>query len=170
MNSAKTRILFLDRDGVLIRERGEYNYLPEHLIINEDVVPALHHAREAGFLFVVVTNQGGIAKGLYSLENAKNLNDLLSKKLRAEGISVSLFMVCPHHNSVSRCLCRKPGSLMIEKALAKLNGDPSLSFLIGDQERDIQAAQHAGIEGIRIEPNKSLLPAVNQIIVKSGNH
>jgi D-glycero-D-manno-heptose 1,7-bisphosphate phosphatase len=71
---------------------------------------------------------------------------------------------CPHHPETSACLCRKPGSLMVEKAIAKYNIDPTKSFMIGDKERDVTCANGAGVKGYLIEPNQDFTFIINQEI------
>ncbi|HLG33802.1 MAG TPA: HAD-IIIA family hydrolase, partial [Bacteroidia bacterium] len=71
------KAVFLDRDGVLIRERGDYNYLPEHFIINDGVAEALRMLQQKKFLLVVVSNQSGVAKGIYSHEVIQSFHDKL---------------------------------------------------------------------------------------------
>ena len=71
---------------------------------------------------------------------------------------------CPHHPITSNCICRKPGSLMVEKAIAKYNVDVTKSFFIGDKERDITCANDAGVKGYLIESNEDFTTIINQEI------
>mgnify|MGYP003335847120 CR=1 FL=1 len=158
------KAVFLDRDGVLIRERGDYNYLPEHNIINDGVVEALKMLQEKKYLLIVVSNQSGIAKGIYSYEMIEKFHDDLLTELRKHGITLSEIYYCPHHPEHGLCLCRKPLSLMIEKGLARFDVDAARSFLIGDAERDIEAAEAAGVKAVRIIPNQNLVEVVSKII------
>ena len=73
-----------------------------------------------------------------------------------EGIAYLETYFCPHHDALSNCLCRKPHSGMIEKAIARHKIDPVKSFMIGDKYRDIEAGEAAGVRGIKIEVNQSL--------------
>ena len=157
------KAVFLDRDGVLIRERGDYNYLPEHFIINDGVAEALRMLQQKKFLLVVVSNQSGVAKGIYSHEVIQSFHDKLSDVLKKDGITISEFYYCPHTPDISMCLCRKPLSLMIEKALARFQINPAESFLIGDAERDILAAEAAGVKSFRIKPNDNLVEITKPI-------
>jgi D-glycero-D-manno-heptose 1,7-bisphosphate phosphatase len=158
------KAVFLDRDGVLNRERGEYTYLEKDFELNEGVIEALRIFRDKGYLLVVITNQSGIAKGVYSLDQLEKINHLLTELLGNEGISLTEIYYCPHHPDKSRCLCRKPGSLLLEKALARFSIDPDRSYFIGDAERDIVAGSAAGVKTIRIEPNSNLLNIAQQIL------
>jgi D-glycero-D-manno-heptose 1,7-bisphosphate phosphatase len=153
----KSRAVFLDRDGVINRETGEYVYTPEAFEFNEGLFQALKILRDRGFILVVITNQGGIGQKLYTHKHVETINELLRTKLLAQGIEITEVYYCPHHPVSGNCLCRKPGSLMIEKAIARFNIDPSLSFMIGDNERDIKAAEKAGVKGVLIKANDSLM-------------
>ena len=73
-----------------------------------------------------------------------------------EGIVIEEVYYCPHHDSTGKCLCRKPGSLLVEKAIARFDIDASRSYFIGDRERDIIAGQSAGTKGILVEVNSDL--------------
>ena len=88
----------------------------------------------------------------------------MQKRLLEEGIDLIDIYYCPHHHTVSNCLCRKPNSIMIERAIAKHDIDISNSFLIGDSLRDVQAAEKTGVKGLLIEPNTNLFSFINELI------
>jgi D-glycero-D-manno-heptose 1,7-bisphosphate phosphatase len=157
------KAVFLDRDGVLIRERGDYNYLPEHFIINEGVGEALKVLQRKNFILIVVSNQSGVAKGIYSHETIQEFNDRIISELRMDGINISEIYYCPHSPDISLCLCRKPLALMLEKAMARFHIDASASFLIGDAKRDIEAAQAVGVNSFLIKPNDNFVEIAKQI-------
>jgi D-glycero-D-manno-heptose 1,7-bisphosphate phosphatase len=158
-----TRAVFLDRDGVLIRERGDYNYLPEHFIINEGVSEALKILQRKDFLLIVVSNQSGVAKGIYSHETIQNFNDRIVSELGKGGIKISEVYYCPHSPVYSLCLCRKPLALMLEKAIARFQINAEESFLIGDAQRDIDAANAVGVKSYLIKPNDNFVEIAKQI-------
>ncbi len=157
MQSEKAKAIFLDRDGVLIKERGDYTWLLEDMIVNPNVVNALRKFSEKRYLLIVISNQAGIAKGIYQKSDADYLHLHLSRHFSLSGISISEYYYCPHHPEVSKCICRKPDSLLLEKAIARFNIDPSKSYFIGDADRDMEAGKKAGVNCIKIEPNASLL-------------
>src|SRR4051812_41123629 len=105
------KIIFLDRDGVLIRERGDYTWLLEDMKINDGVVEGLLRLNDAGYEFVIVSNQGGIGKGLYSKEQTDFLHFHIKRFLSIKGIEIKEVYYCPHHPESSACICRKPDSL-----------------------------------------------------------
>lgn len=158
-----SKAAFLDRDGVLIKERGEYNYLPQHFIINDGVIEALKFLQEKNYLLIVISNQSGVAKNVYSIETIEKFHQTLVDKLGENGIRISEIYYCPHHPDAGLCLCRKPLPLLFEKAIARFKINPSESFLIGDAPRDAEAAQPCGIKTYLIKPNANLWGEVKKI-------
>jgi D-glycero-D-manno-heptose 1,7-bisphosphate phosphatase len=149
------KAVFLDRDGVINVERG-YTHKLEDFVILPDLIEVLQLLESKGYLLIVVSNQSGIAKGLYKQSDVEVLHAFMTKEFTKNGIKLSEIYYCVHHPDVSRCICRKPDSLFVEKALARFNIDPSKSYFIGDKERDTAAAEKAGVKGILIEANSSL--------------
>ena len=158
-----TKAIFLDRDGVINKEIG-YVYRVEDFILTDDIIPSLKKLQEAGFIFIVVTNQSGIAKELYTHEDVAKVHAHMLKLLTENGIKISEIYYCPHHSDVEPCICRKPDSGMFEKAIARFNIDISKSFLIGDKERDIQAGEKAGVKSILIEADSPIMGIAEGII------
>ena len=150
------KAIFLDRDGVIIKERGEYNFLPDHIIMVEGIVEALQKISIKEFDIIIVSNQGGIARGLYKTKDVKYINDSIKQFFKTFGINILDMIYCPHHPDYSACVCRKPDSLMFEKMMHIYKIDPIRSWMIGDQERDIEAGKKAGLSTILIEPNADL--------------
>jgi len=157
----KKRAVFLDRDGVINRERGDHTWRVEDFELLPDVPATLKRLAEAGLLLVVVSNQSGIGLGKYSVADVERLHGYLHDRLAQEGVRLTDVYYCPHHPTKGRCLCRKPGSLMLERAIARHGIDPGRSVLIGDRERDIDAAHAAGVQGILVSSNEPLLPVVH---------
>lgn len=149
------KAVFLDRDGVINVERG-YTHRLEDFIILPDLIESLQEFLRRGYLLVVVSNQSGIAKNLYKQEEVEVLHAYLIGVLKQYNIQLSEIYYCVHHPDVSKCICRKPDSLFVEKALARFQIDAAKSFFIGDKERDVEAAEKAGVKGILIEANSSL--------------
>jgi D-glycero-D-manno-heptose 1,7-bisphosphate phosphatase len=148
------KALFLDRDGVINREMGDYVASVRDFHLNEAVLPILHAAKELGYKLIIITNQGGIAKGLYSIADLTHIHQHLRHILSQENIVVDDIYFCPHHADFNGlCLCRKPKSLMLEKAIAKHQIDVKQSCMIGDHVRDMQAAESVGVLGIKIPSN-----------------
>src|ERR1043166_7610519 len=119
----RRKAIFLDRDGILIKEKGGYNFLPEDIIFLEGAAEALAELQKAGYIFIVVTNQGGIARGLYTHRRLNEIHVEIGTYFVSRGVRILDFFYCPHHPDSSLCLCRKPDSLMLEKAAARYNID-----------------------------------------------
>jgi len=159
------KAIFLDRDGVLNSDVGHYYiYKPEHFVLNIGVVKALKKWQKDGFKFIVISNQGGIAKGTYTKSDVEKVHEKFVNLIKEHNINILDIYYCPHHNKFERCLCRKPDSLMIEKAISRYKIDVTKSYMIGDNTKDIDAAVKAGITGIKIDSNQSLLSIIDLII------
>ena len=158
-----TKTIFLDRDGVINKETG-FVFRVEDFILTGDIIPSLKKLQDAGFILVVITNQSGIAKELYTHDDVKKVHTHMLSLMKENGITISEIYYCPHHPDVEPCICRKPDSGMIEKAIARFNIDISKSFFIGDKERDIQAAEKAGVKGIMIDADSPVMGIVEEII------
>ena len=143
--------VFFDRDGVFNEDRG-YVHRAEDLVWMPDVPAALARVRAAGYWIFVVTNQGGIARGLYSEGDVQRLHAHMQAVL---GGAVDAFRYCPHYleGEVARyrvaCRCRKPAPGMIESLMQEFAVVRAGSFLIGDRDTDLEAARAAGIPGHR---------------------
>lgn len=149
--------VFLDRDGVLIEDTG-YPHLEEHLRLIPGAPEAVRRLTALGYLCVVVTNQSGVARGLFSEEQMKAFNALLVRRLASKGAVVSAVYACPFHVDAiddryrhADHPDRKPNPGMILRAIDEHHIDPARSFLIGDQPSDLEAARRAGIPGFRFE-------------------
>lgn len=145
------KCIFLDRDGVLNIERGDYTFLPEDFIIADGVPHAIQKIKAAGYLAIVVTNQAGITKGVYTREQMFQCHEILMRKTNH---LIDKIYYSPYHPTFSASLSRKPETLMIEKAAAKFDIDPTQSWLIGDRARDIQCGQQMGLHTILITQNQ----------------
>ncbi|MCX7986427.1 MAG: HAD family hydrolase [Bacteroidales bacterium] len=159
------KAVFLDRDGVINNDEGLYYiYRPEDFKINPGIAESIAMLNKSGFLVIVVSNQGGIGKGLYNKEDTEQLHKLLKTKITQNGGRIDEIYYCPHHPDTGLCLCRKPSGLMIEKAIARFSLDKTQCYLIGDSPRDIEAAENAGIKGILVPKNADILPICRSII------
>lgn len=155
MNNQKA--VFLDRDGV-INNPGEnyYVYKVENFIINKGVVDFLKAMKKKGYLVIVISNQGGIAKEFYSQNDVENLHRYLRNELSKQQLTLDEIYYCQHHTDVENCICRKPDSQMLEKAIARFNIDASKSYFFGDKETDVMAGKKAGVHAIQIKENENL--------------
>jgi D-glycero-D-manno-heptose 1,7-bisphosphate phosphatase len=147
MDRAFSKCVFLDRDGVLNREIGEYAYRLDQFVVNPGVVEALKLLKAHDFLLIVMTNQAGISKGLYTDQHVWLCHDHLQEVC---GHLIDDIYFSPYHSSVTESLSRKPGTLMFERAIAKYNIDPHASWMVGDAERDIVPAKKLGLKTIQV--------------------
>lgn len=158
------KAVFLDRDGVVNRELGHYCETVADFEILDGVAEGIKMLKEAGYLVIIISNQGGIAKGLYTEEDVMQMHQKLVEHLAKNGTQVDDFYFCPHHDSISQCECRKPKSLLFQKAIEQYNIDPNLSFVIGDSQRDIEAGKNVGVKGVLIASNSKITSICQQII------
>lgn len=157
------KVIFLDRDGVINFEPGDYTYQVENFHIVDGLLEALNFLQKKGYQFIVITNQGGISKGIYNHNDVKNVHQYMVQEFNKVGINILDIYYCPHHSANGKCICRKPDSLMLEKAVARYEVDKATSFFIGDSSRDIAAAKKVGIKGIEIKKNDNLNNYMNQL-------
>ncbi len=150
------KCIFLDRDGVINVDCVDYTYKVEEFTIIDGVIEALKRFKENGYLLVVITNQSGIAKGIYGHEDVAKCHEYFQKEC---GGLIDEFYYCPYHQSVSESLTRKPDTLMFEKAIAKYNISIADSWMIGDKERDLIPAHKLGLKTILISDKEEPIKA-----------
>lgn len=155
MKSTVNKCILLDRDGVLNYDRKDYAYSPETFRIIPGIPETLRKLKGAGYRLVVVTNQSGIAKGVYTREQMNWCHEELQRTCNQ---AIDAFYYAPWHPSVSESLTRKPGSLMMQRAMARFNVLPEHCWMVGDKERDLIPARELGIPCIRIsdEPTETI--------------
>ncbi|MBS1526478.1 MAG: HAD family hydrolase [Bacteroidetes bacterium] len=154
---AKKKAIFLDRDGVLNREMGDYVCRIEDFHILDYNIPALKELQDRGYLLLVATNQGGLAKGWYTEQQLSEMHQLLRETYSAGGVEITDIFYCPHHpDYTGECDCRKPKPGLLLQGIAKYNIDPALSYFIGDRERDVIAGTAAGVKGILINSDQPI--------------
>jgi D-glycero-D-manno-heptose 1,7-bisphosphate phosphatase len=142
--------VFLDRDGTLIRE-ADYLADPEGVELVPGVPDALRRLRAGGLALVVVTNQSGIARGLYTERDYERVAARLDEILAAAGAPVDATYHCPHHpDFTGPCDCRKPDLGMHRGAAALLGLDLARSWYVGDKPADVLPARAAGGRGILV--------------------
>lgn len=150
------RAIFLDRDGVINKDNPQFIYTIEGFIFNEGIFEALKLFQSKGFIFIIITNQSGIARKIYGHKEVAIVHDYMLTEFEKHGIKISEIFYCPHLPQVSNCLCRKPDSISLEKAIARFNINAASSYFIGDRQRDADAAIKVGIKPILIEENTNL--------------
>lgn len=153
----KKKAVFLDRDGVLNNEETNYYvHRTEDFFLNRGIGKALQKLRDKGFIFVVITNQGGISKNLYTTEEVEEVHKKLHSLLAEYGVKLEEIYYCPHHDDNENCLCRKPKTISIEKAIARFQIDREKSWLVGDRETDMLAGKTSGLRTIKVTANEDM--------------
>lgn len=151
---AQNKCVFLDRDGVLNEDLNDYLHHPKDLVIPAGVPEALKMLKDAGYFLIVITNQAGIAKGLYEAKEVMVIHEIMQQL--SDGALDDIYFSPYHEKFSGLSLSRKPDSLMIEKAMAKYDIDPSRSWMVGDRGRDVQAGRKAGLKTIQVVSGNEL--------------
>ncbi len=156
--------LFLDRDGVVNVEK-EYLYKIEDFELIDGIVDICLKYQNQGFLIIIVTNQSGIARGYYSEEEFAHLSGWMVEHFKTLGITLNRIYHCPHHESINgSCTCRKPEAGMFLEAQKEFDIDMKHSVMIGDNERDIDAALKAGVQTNYLLSQDATISKANKII------
>ncbi len=138
----KQKVVFLDRDGTLIEEVDFLSTVEETRLF-PFTIEALKLLRDAGFAFVVTTNQSGIARGYFDGDAVDAIHTRIQELIRPAGLAIESFHYCPHFPDAG-CECRKPGTGMIRQASKKIDVDLEKSWVIGDKILDIGMGFNAG--------------------------
>ncbi len=160
---------FLDRDGILIEDTGHPHRIEEVRWI-PGIMPAIRRLNAAGLAVCIVTNQAGVARGMYDESTVARMHVWMAEQARAAGAVIDGFAYCPFHEKAEDARYRrasarrKPGSGMIEDWLSNFPLRREGSFLIGDRETDMQAAAAAGIPG-HLFPGGDMEEFVSRILV-----
>lgn len=157
------KAIFFDRDGVLNKERKDYVKNIGDLEIFSNIVEPIKKLKNSGFMIVVVTNQSAINRGLTTQKKIDEIHLKFQEFLIPHNIKIDKFYICPHRPD-ENCVCRKPKPGLVIKAKNELHLDLESSWLIGDNDTDIQAAITAGCKSIKIESNSDLPIVVQQIL------
>ena len=181
----KRRIAFLDRDGVINKNPVYLDYVkgPKEFKFLPGAQKAIRMLNEKGIKVIIISNQTGVGKGLYSKDDLKRTTEKMLKGLKRSKARLDKICYCIHHPD-SGCACRKPKTGMFKKAVGKKAFDKEHSFFLGDTERDTLAGHNFGVRTIavlsgynkrpdikkwQVQPDfiaKDLLDAVKRIILK----
>jgi histidinol-phosphate phosphatase family protein len=148
--TALPQAVFLDRDGTIM-EDAHYIKSPDQVRLLPGAAAAVKRINDAGIPAIVVTNQSGIARGIFSVEDYQAVRGRFESLLEAEGAHIDASYYCPHHPSVAApCSCRKPATAMFEDAIRDFKLDASRAAYVGDRWRDVVASRKIGGRGIMI--------------------
>ncbi|PMG76255.1 D-glycero-beta-D-manno-heptose-1,7-bisphosphate 7-phosphatase [Shewanella sp. 10N.286.51.B7] len=160
------KAVFLDRDGVINVDKG-YVHLVDDFEYIEGVFEACLAFKEMGYKIVVVTNQSGIARGMYSEDDFHHLTEWMDWNFADKGVDLDGIYYCPHHpvkgigDYKQDCDCRKPKPGMLLDAAKFLKIDMANSIMVGDKADDIRAAKAAGI-------NTAILVRSGKVVDEAG--
>ena len=161
MKFNKYKAVFLDRDGVINIDKG-YVYKIENFEFVDGVFEALEYLQKLKYKLFIITNQSGIGRGYYSMDDFQKLTYFMLNKFKKSDIKIEDVQFCPHSPD-DNCKCRKPQTKMVENILKKYDIELEKSWLIGDKESDILCAINAGIKNT-ILVNKTC----NNVITKAN--
>ena len=156
------KAVFLDRDGTILDELG-YVTPSSTIVIYPWSADSIRLLKRAGYVVVMITNQGGIGLGLYDHDFVKSTHENLTRQFAEAGADIDAWYYCPHHpESVLDeyrvvCGCRKPAPGMLHDAARDLNLDLSTSWVVGDQWRDVQLAHAAGCRSVLLRTGHGAL-------------
>ncbi len=164
------KALFLDRDGVVNKEKN-YLYKIEDFEFIDEVFETCKYFQEKGYLIIIITNQAGIARGKYTEDDYEILTNWMIKEFEKNNIKISKVYYCPHHPDFSgECECRKPNPGMILQAKKEFDIDLSQSIFVGDKNSDIEAGIKAGVgmnylveTGHKIDDNRFKVKIIDNI-------
>jgi D-glycero-D-manno-heptose 1,7-bisphosphate phosphatase len=147
--------VFLDRDGTMLEEAGYLDRL-DKVAFFPYATDAVRLLNRGGYKVIVITNQSGVGRGMYSEEFVRRTHELMTARLAAGGARVDGYYYCPHHpdSTLDRyridCDCRKPAPGMLRQAASELRLDLSRSFTVGDKWTDVAVGAAAGAKGILV--------------------
>jgi D-glycero-D-manno-heptose 1,7-bisphosphate phosphatase len=156
------KAVFLDRDGVITQDPPHYAHRLDQLALIDGSGPAIKRLNEENFIIIVITNQSGVAKGLYTEADIAIFNQGMLGLLKQFDASVDAIYYCPHHPEAKvqqyrvDCDCRKPKSGMLIEGGKKYKIDYASSFVVGDKWSDIQAGQSVGCKTILVKTGHGL--------------
>ena len=162
---------FLDRDGVINVDTG-YPHRPDELRFTPTAIEGIRLLNEASWLVIVVTNQSGVARGLFGIAEVEAFHAHIQAELAKAGAHVDAFYFCPYHpdGSIAEWAIahddRKPGPGMILRAMREWPVDRSRSVLIGDKASDMGAARAAGVRGVRVATDTCDLTAEVRLLIQ----
>jgi imidazoleglycerol-phosphate dehydratase/histidinol-phosphatase len=146
------KVLFIDRDGTLIEEPtdNQVDALDKVRLVR-DVIPSLARLRDAGFRFVMATNQDGLGTPSFPLDSFERCQRHVLSIFESQGIDFDHTFICPHRAD-DGCACRKPRTGLLARYLAETNLDIGRSAVIGDRDTDLELAANIGMRGLLIRP------------------
>ena len=160
---SKNKAVFLDRDGVINKNKINYVKTIEELEILPSIGISIKKLKNNDYFVIVITNQSPINRKLMTHEQLNLIHSSIQQHLESFDTSIDKFYFCPHMPQ-ENCNCRKPKTGMLMQAISEFNIEPTLSWMIGDNDSDIQAGLAVGCRTLRIDDNTNLQLAVDKIL------
>ncbi|MBN3032498.1 MAG: D-glycero-beta-D-manno-heptose 1,7-bisphosphate 7-phosphatase [Candidatus Saganbacteria bacterium] len=151
--SAKSKAVFLDRDGTLIEDSG-YISSPDQIKFIPGAIEAVKRLNEAGYKVVIISNQAGVARGLLAENMLQTIDKIIHREVLSGGGHIDASYYCPHHPEhgvypyKQACECRKPHPGMLKRAVREKDLELAGSFMIGDKSSDIETGKRAGTKTV----------------------
>lgn len=164
-NISTNKALFLDRDGVVI-DYVPYLSHPDQVKIPKSAGKALKIWQDAGYLLIIITNQSGVGRGYFSMNDLIAIHNKMCAEYQLFGVQFQDILICPHQPS-DHCQCRKPSPYFIKKATQKYSLDISQAFFIGDALSDLECAINAGCKPVLLLTGRGFSTA--QTLKKNQN-
>ncbi len=156
------RCVFVDRDDT-VAKNVPYCDSPDKFFLFPGVPEQIKRLNDAGFLVIMITNQSGVNRGYFSEETLKAIHDKMNREIEAAGGHLDAIYYCPHRPD-ENCKCRKPNTLMGERAVKDFGIDVKESYMIGDSDADVGFGERLGCATIKIGPDCSFGQAVDRIL------
>jgi len=149
------KLIILDRDGVINHDRDDYVKSAEECVPIDGSIDAIVRLNKAGFTVVIATNQAGLAKGKFELEDLEAMHEKITALVEEQGGELGGIFYCPHHPD-DNCKCRKPMPGMLDAIEAEFNTSVESSYFVGDSLRDLQAGLQKGCKPILVKTGNGL--------------
>lgn len=144
------KLIILDRDGVINHDRDDYVKSADECVPIEGSINAIVRLNKAGFTVVIATNQAGLAKGKFELEDLEAMHEKITGFVEENGGELGGIFYCPHHPD-DNCKCRKPKPGMLDAIEAEFNTSVESCYFVGDSLRDLQAALQKGCKPLLVK-------------------
>lgn len=155
-----SKFIFLDRDGTIIKDKA-YVFKPEDVELLPHAIEGLKLMQEKNYQLIMLSNQAGIARGKYGIEDAIHCNNTIVRMLKEHHITILASYFCPHHPKFTGlCTCRKPSPGLVHQAMATYGMDPRESIFIGDKDCDIELGHAFGGKTILIDNGQYPISAI----------
>ena len=159
----KSKAVFLDRDGVINKNKDDYVKNISELEIFPFISEPIRKFQSAEFKIIVITNQSAINRGLMTEKNLDEIHEKIQSFLIQNNTKIDYFYFCPH-TPTENCSCRKPKSGLLLKAIDDFSIDAKNSWFIGDRDSDIQAGKSVGCNTLKIQNDVNLEKAAHLIL------